>query len=312
MHPKHMLAGGKGMTLRIATYNMLDGGIDGFDSGGDLSTVRWEQQMALLRDVVMPDVLCLQEAKHFDKDDDKMAGATAEALGMDWRLAPSASHGCHLMTLVRPGRAAFMDFMCWPPKAWLTSWCAGRSWTRPLRDGFPTTCPATQASHRSPDIYQRRLQVTTASTACLTPRQHDVVRLLADGLLPAQIADTLNLRTTTVREYKDVAAHRLGVHGTPALVQAAYESGALGQPEPAPDADDGPICLPDTQREVLALLAKGMTVGEMADHLHWPEHVVRKDARSLIAALGAKNPAHAITRAWQLGFLGVPDTGRLS
>ncbi|MFF2331796.1 MULTISPECIES: endonuclease/exonuclease/phosphatase family protein [unclassified Streptomyces] len=103
MHPTHALAGGELPTIRVATYNMLDGGVD------TSSTKRWKQQMEMLNEVA-PDVLCLQEAKHFDAGLGQMAKATADALGMYWEIAPSASHGCHVMTLVRPGRVQFRDF----------------------------------------------------------------------------------------------------------------------------------------------------------------------------------------------------------
>ncbi|MFD8847817.1 endonuclease/exonuclease/phosphatase [Streptomyces sp. NPDC059604] len=100
--------------LRVCTYNMLDGGLDGWKgnptSTHGLSAGRWGRQMELLN-LLDLDILLLQEAKSFDSDEMAMARATGEALGMDWRLAPSGSHGCHLMTLVRHGRAAFRDFV---------------------------------------------------------------------------------------------------------------------------------------------------------------------------------------------------------
>ncbi|MFF2331795.1 MULTISPECIES: LuxR C-terminal-related transcriptional regulator [unclassified Streptomyces] len=152
----------------------------------------------------------------------------------------------------------------------------------------------------------------TVSTTRLTPRQRDVARHLADGLHAAEVADELNLSLATVRQYKTAAGHRLGVSGAPALVEAAYESGDLDQPDPDPEAGKALACLPDVQRKVLALRAQGMGVQEIADHLSRPVHVVRKDVRALMAALGAKTPAHAITRARQLGLLGVPNAGRSS
>lgn len=91
---------------------MREGGLDGagVETGvGAIDATRWEQEMKMLLTLRL-DVLCLQEAKHFDRDDYKMAKATAEALGMEWHLARSKSHGSHLMTLVQPSRVAFRDF----------------------------------------------------------------------------------------------------------------------------------------------------------------------------------------------------------
>ncbi|MFJ1838016.1 endonuclease/exonuclease/phosphatase family protein [Streptomyces sp. NPDC088175] len=98
--------------LRVATYNLREGGLDGtgVETGiGEIDTSRWNHQMTLLL-LMKPDVLCLQEAKHFDRNNFEMAKATASALHMKWRLAPSRSHGSHLLTLVNPSRVEFLGF----------------------------------------------------------------------------------------------------------------------------------------------------------------------------------------------------------
>ncbi|MFI9630038.1 endonuclease/exonuclease/phosphatase family protein [Streptomyces sp. NPDC052042] len=100
--------------LRIGTYNMLDGGLDGWGKNTNntrgLSTEHWKRQMEVLGELRL-DVLALQEAKHYDSDDFALAKATGSALGMNWKLAPSARHGCHLMTLVRPAQVEIRDFV---------------------------------------------------------------------------------------------------------------------------------------------------------------------------------------------------------
>ncbi|MEU2133618.1 endonuclease/exonuclease/phosphatase [Streptomyces sp. NPDC018352] len=100
--------------LRVGTYNMLNGGLDGWTNNDSstrgLSSRRWQKQMTLLK-LLNLDVLLLQEAKFFDSDGMAWAKATGKALQMEWRLARSGSHGCHLMTLVRPGRVSFRDFV---------------------------------------------------------------------------------------------------------------------------------------------------------------------------------------------------------
>lgn len=75
--------------LRIGTYNLLDG-------GGE----RLIRQTDLLRSLEL-DILCLQEAKHWDRNGFERMFVTARALGMQPLFAPSASHGCHLITLYR-------------------------------------------------------------------------------------------------------------------------------------------------------------------------------------------------------------------
>jgi exodeoxyribonuclease III len=92
------------VTLRVGTYNTLDGGRDGG------SYRRWAAQMNMLK-LLDLDVLCLQEAKHWDEDGSARLHATAAALDMEARLAPSASHGCHLVTLVRLPTVRFVRFL---------------------------------------------------------------------------------------------------------------------------------------------------------------------------------------------------------
>ncbi|MDK0519582.1 hypothetical protein [Streptomyces sp. ML-6] len=94
--------------LRVVTYNLRGGGLDRTGLGG-VDTVRWEQQIILLL-LLRPDVVCLQEATHYDRDDFKMAKATGQALGMEWHLTPSNSRGS-LITLVTPRRLEVRDFV---------------------------------------------------------------------------------------------------------------------------------------------------------------------------------------------------------
>lgn len=76
-------------TVKLGTYNTLNG-------GGE----RFAAQAEFLREQHL-DVLCLQEAKRWDEDGCTRMLAFAELLGMQARLAPSRSHGCHLVTLYR-------------------------------------------------------------------------------------------------------------------------------------------------------------------------------------------------------------------
>ncbi|MFI1416319.1 endonuclease/exonuclease/phosphatase family protein [Streptomyces sp. NPDC020707] len=90
--------------LCVVSYNTLNGGRD-----PDGSVHRLTDQVDMLTELE-PDVVCLQEAKHWDKDGGETVNEVAAALKMEARLAPSASHGCHLVTLVRPPRVRFVRF----------------------------------------------------------------------------------------------------------------------------------------------------------------------------------------------------------
>ncbi|WP_255311696.1 endonuclease/exonuclease/phosphatase [Streptomyces sp. PTY087I2] len=75
--------------LRVSSYNVMDGGQD-----------RWLAQLDVLAAQDL-DILGLQEAKHWDRDDRRRLFETAEALGMQAQLALSRSHGCHVAFLYR-------------------------------------------------------------------------------------------------------------------------------------------------------------------------------------------------------------------
>ncbi|MFJ9979266.1 endonuclease/exonuclease/phosphatase family protein [Streptomyces cyaneofuscatus] len=75
--------------LRVGSYNVMDG-------GGD----RWAEQMDLLESLDL-DILGIQEAKHWERQDRARLHATAERLGMQPLFAPSQSHGCHLVLYYR-------------------------------------------------------------------------------------------------------------------------------------------------------------------------------------------------------------------
>jgi PAS domain S-box-containing protein len=90
------------------------------------------------------------------------------------------------------------------------------------------------------DITPRR--PTTATTASsehvLTPRQLEILQLLADGRSTAQIADELFLSRTTVRNHIARLLANLGVHTRVQAVVAGTRLGLIHVPdtEPAPDS----------------------------------------------------------------------------
>ncbi|MFE2936585.1 endonuclease/exonuclease/phosphatase family protein [Streptomyces sp. NPDC059278] len=111
MDAEHLLSTRQNV-LRVVTYNLREGGLDGpgVETGsGEIDASRWQQQMRMLL-MLRPDVVCLQEGKYYSRHDSKMAKATAKALGMKWYLAPSRSHGSHLLTLVNPNRVEVLGF----------------------------------------------------------------------------------------------------------------------------------------------------------------------------------------------------------
>ena len=73
----------------------------------------------------------------------------------------------------------------------------------------------------------RRVDVGAAPSAGLTPRQREVLALLAEGASTTQIATTLGLADETVRNHIRQLLRRLGVHTRLAAVAHARREGLL-------------------------------------------------------------------------------------
>jgi DNA-binding NarL/FixJ family response regulator len=72
-----------------------------------------------------------------------------------------------------------------------------------------------------------RSRATLSTLPRLTKRQHDVLRLLAEGRSTAEIATELGLSRTTVRNYVANLLAALGVHSRLQAVVAAREAGLI-------------------------------------------------------------------------------------
>ena len=59
----------------------------------------------------------------------------------------------------------------------------------------------------------------------LSPRQGQILKLVADGLLNKQIAAELDLAETTVKMHRAILINRLGLHTTADLIRLAVEAG---------------------------------------------------------------------------------------
>lgn len=61
----------------------------------------------------------------------------------------------------------------------------------------------------------------------LSPRQRQVVQLLAQGKTVKEIADALDLSVTTVEHHTKRIKQRLGLHGTAELASYALQHGLI-------------------------------------------------------------------------------------
>jgi DNA-binding NarL/FixJ family response regulator len=79
----------------------------------------------------------------------------------------------------------------------------------------------------SPVISQETLLASDAADP-LTPRQREVLRLVAEGLSAKQIAGILNISTKTVEFHKAAVMERLGVRSTAQLTRYAVDHRLVG------------------------------------------------------------------------------------
>lgn len=85
--------------------------------------------------------------------------------------------------------------------------CRGEFWTSPAARGL--------------------LGTGAAEAAALTPREHDVLRLLADGLSSKRIAQALGIAPATVRKHRENLLRKLGVSTAMAASREARRLGLL-------------------------------------------------------------------------------------
>lgn len=71
------------------------------------------------------------------------------------------------------------------------------------------------------------MPTTMRSLRSVTPRQRDVLRLIADGQTTAEIAEELGLSVYTVKNYVERTFSRLGVYSRAGAVGMAMREGLL-------------------------------------------------------------------------------------
>lgn len=72
----------------------------------------------------------------------------------------------------------------------------------------------------------------------LTPRQREILELIASGLSTSEIASTLTLSTETVRNHVRSLLRELGVHSRPEAIAAARRLGLLAPAALRPQPPD--------------------------------------------------------------------------
>jgi DNA-binding NarL/FixJ family response regulator len=84
------------------------------------------------------------------------------------------------------------------------------------------------SSARKPLLDSVRFRAANETFAQLTPRQREVLKLIADGNSTKQIALVLNISVKTVETHRKLLTDRLDIHNTAGLVRYAIKAGLIG------------------------------------------------------------------------------------
>jgi DNA-binding NarL/FixJ family response regulator len=150
-----------------------------------------------IRDVEGPPVLVLTT---FDDDDTLWGAIDAGAAGF---VLKDASAGDLIRAVRTVARGA----------AWLD----------------PQVTPRVLAVYRTTVLPQAREQQRATE---LTEREHDVLRLIADGATNAEIAQTLHVSSGTVKSHVGSIFTKLGARDRAAAIVYAYQHGIASPPGP--------------------------------------------------------------------------------
>lgn len=74
-------------------------------------------------------------------------------------------------------------------------------------------------------VFQRQTTEAKSPLARLSPREREVLQLIAEGKSNTQIADILSLSSKTVGTYRSRLMRKLGINDLPALVRFAIQHG---------------------------------------------------------------------------------------
>jgi DNA-binding CsgD family transcriptional regulator len=147
----------------------------------------------------------------------------------------------------------------------------------------------------------------------LTPREGEVLALLARGRSNREVAATLFLSTGTVRKHLEHVYAKLGVRTRTQAAMRALEFGIASGPAGVKAGEmlagiervelTRFYTLTEREVEVLALASDGRTNGEIAMTLRIAPETVKKHLDHVFAKLGVGRRGAAASRALSLGLV---------
>jgi DNA-binding NarL/FixJ family response regulator len=90
-----------------------------------------------------------------------------------------------------------------------------------------TTYLTPSVSKQVVETYMQRLGTTINVADVLTPRQREILQLIAEGMALKEIARLLNLSVKTVETHRTLLMQRLDIHETAGLVRYAMRHGMI-------------------------------------------------------------------------------------
>lgn len=144
-----------------------------------------------------------------------------------------------------------------------------------------------QSATARPPAPSPSARVPVVGDAYLTPREVQVLRLIAQGRPTAQIARALNLSQNTVKTHVSRMAQRLRVPSREALVAAGTKARVV-PPPPVP------VRLDPAERQLRDLIADGLTYREIGARQRQSVPTVKYRAGLLMRRVGAEDRAHLV------------------
>ncbi len=90
-----------------------------------------------------------------------------------------------------------------------------------------TTFLTPSVSKEVVEAYMQRMGDATTVSDVLTPRQREILQLIAEGVALKEIAQRLHISVKTVETHRSLLMNRLGIHDTSGLVRYAMRIGMI-------------------------------------------------------------------------------------
>lgn len=182
---------------------------------------------------------------------------------------------------------------------------------RIIGDGEPAPGTTARLAALHPDV------VLAHGTASTTPPAPGCPVLVVGGPVPDAVtwgADPGNSAahapvhghlpvTATAEQLACAAVLAAGGYAVlPYAAERPVAGGDRGGPRPVTVSDVGPEALTDRERQVLELVADGLTNAEIAGALTLSEHTVKTHVQNLLGKLRLRNRVHAVIYAFETGL----------